>query len=276
MVDTRRMQIGQLAAAADTTPRTVRHYHRLGLLDEPHRRANGYREYTMSDVVRLMRIRWLADSGVPLGSVAAILSHDASGEDTDDTVTDLRALIGVVRAEHAKLARRLVRLTSMLADVDNGRPISALPAEVAGVLATAIDTAPTPAVRAALERERDLLEVLAISGNVPDEFLSSYATSIADDEQRSHYFAFLAEWSNLAGRSPDSVDTEIELLSRNLLAQFEEAGTFTDIEADTAQWGEAGIPVSLDDVIPDPAQREVVLRVQRALTASTGSTEVAE
>ncbi|MDI9918635.1 MerR family transcriptional regulator [Rhodococcus sp. IEGM 1379] len=270
------MQIGQLAAAADTTPRTVRHYHRLGLLDEPHRRSNGYREYTMSDVVRLMRIRWLADSGVPLGSVAAILSQDASDEDTDDTITDLHALIDVVHAEHAKLARRLVKLTSMLADVENGRPISALPSDLEGVLATAIATAPTPAVRAALERERDLLEVLAISGNVPDEFLSSYAASIADDKQRSRYFAFLAEWSNLAGRTPDSADTEIELLSRKLIAQFEDAGTFTDMESDSAQWGDAGMPVSLDDVIPDPAQREVVLRVQRELLTLTGSTEVAE
>ncbi|MGW5076600.1 MerR family DNA-binding transcriptional regulator [Rhodococcus sp. NPDC004095] len=31
------MRIGQLADAAGTTPRTVRHYYRLGLLEEPQR-----------------------------------------------------------------------------------------------------------------------------------------------------------------------------------------------------------------------------------------------
>lgn len=152
----------------------------------------------------------------------------------------------------------------MLADVEGGRPISALPADVAGILASAIETAPASAVRVALERERDSLEVLAISGNVPDEFLLSYAASIADAEQRSRYFAFLADWSNLAGRKPDSVDVEIEL-SRALIAQFRDSGTFTDLHSDTTERGDVGMPVSLDDVITDPAQREVVLRVQCAL-----------
>ncbi|WP_145977638.1 MerR family transcriptional regulator, partial [Rhodococcus sp. BS-15] len=71
------MRIGSLADAAGTTPRTVRHYHRLGLLGEPRRLSNGYREYTIDDVVRLMRIRWLADAGMPLGAIAAALDRSA-------------------------------------------------------------------------------------------------------------------------------------------------------------------------------------------------------
>lgn len=266
------MQIGQLAAAANTTPRTVRHYHRLGLLDEPRRRANGYREYTMSDVVRLMRIRWLADSGVPLGSVAAILAT-SSREDTDDVVADLTALISSLRAQQATLERRLTTLTSMLVDCQRGQPISALPANVANALDDAIDTARTPQVRAGLERERDLLEVLAISGGVPDEFLASYVTSLTDADQRSRYFAVLAEWSNLAGRSLDSAESDIERLAAAILDQLKESGALANMRSDSAEWEEADMPVALDQVIPDPAQREVVLRVQRALISmdSTGS-----
>lgn len=37
------MRRGQLAEIARTTTRTVRHYHRFGLLNEPQRRSNGYR-----------------------------------------------------------------------------------------------------------------------------------------------------------------------------------------------------------------------------------------
>lgn len=265
MVQTVGMRIGQLADAAQTTPRTVRHYHRLGLLREADRRANGYREYTMDDVVRLVRIRWLAERGVPLGSIAALFSADESDEGMSDTVADLRALIGSVEAEQAKLARRHGGLTAMLADAENGRPISALPAGVARALTHAIDTAQSTAVRVALERERDLLEVLAMTGNLPEEFLLSYASAIADDKARPIYLALLSDWSNLEGREVDSAEEEIEGLSRRLLDQFDEQA-ISDLEADTAGFG-SQMPVLLEDVIPDPAQREVVLRVQRALLA---------
>ncbi|MGA9873540.1 MAG: MerR family transcriptional regulator, partial [Rhodococcus sp. (in: high G+C Gram-positive bacteria)] len=228
MVDTELMQIGQLAAAAGTTPRTVRHYHRLGLLGEPRRRGNGYRAYTMTDVVRLMRIRWLASSGIPLGSVAAILAQDATDDDgTTDTIADLHALRAALQAEHAKLTQRLDMLASMIDDAESGRPLSALPAQLTDLLVTAIDAAPTPEVRTALERERDLLEVLAISGSAPDELLSFYTASVADDKHRAHYAAVLADWSKLAGRRPASAEPDIEVLSQKLIAWFKNADAFS-------------------------------------------------
>ncbi|MFE4503288.1 MerR family transcriptional regulator [Rhodococcus sp. NPDC056743] len=263
------MRIGQLAEAAQTTPRTVRHYHRLGLLAEPVRRANGYREYTMDDVVRLVRIRWLAERGVPLGSIAALFSADTSEEGVSDTVADLRALIGAVEVEQVKLARRHAGLTSMLADAESGRIVSALPAEVASALTEAVDTASSPGVRRALERERDLLEVLAMTGSAPEQFLRSYAVVIADDHKRARYVALLSEWSSIEGKEPVSVESTIERLSCSILAQFDEQA-IADLRAQSAEFG-PGLPISLDDVVPDPAQREVVLRVQCALVARMAS-----
>lgn len=112
------MKIGQLAEFAGTTTRTVRHYHRLGLLPEPRRQTNGYRDYTIGDGVRLMRIRRLAASGVPLGSVAAILSDQKSSADEADVAADLRALISGIEDEQAALAHRKAALTAMLADAE--------------------------------------------------------------------------------------------------------------------------------------------------------------
>jgi DNA-binding transcriptional MerR regulator len=66
----------QLADLAGTTVNTVRHYHRLGLLDEPERQSNGYKRYTVDHLVRLLRIRRLADLGVPLGDAAELLEQD--------------------------------------------------------------------------------------------------------------------------------------------------------------------------------------------------------
>jgi DNA-binding transcriptional MerR regulator len=56
--------IGQAAAFAGVTIKTVRHYHKLGLVDEPDRDSSGYRRYGSDDLLRLVQVRALADAGV--------------------------------------------------------------------------------------------------------------------------------------------------------------------------------------------------------------------
>ncbi len=64
----------ELAELAGTTVNTVRHYHRLGLLDEPERRHNGYKRYGVPHLVCLLRIRRLVELGVPLSEVGVARS----------------------------------------------------------------------------------------------------------------------------------------------------------------------------------------------------------
>jgi DNA-binding transcriptional MerR regulator len=71
------LTIGQLAAYAGVTVRAVRHYHQIGLLPEPERDASGYRRYGATAVVSLIRIRTLANAGVPLSQVGQLLEADA-------------------------------------------------------------------------------------------------------------------------------------------------------------------------------------------------------
>ncbi|NHC15740.1 MerR family transcriptional regulator [Motilibacter deserti] len=68
------LTIGQLAAYAGVTIRAVRHYHAKGLLPEPDRDRSGYRRYDAAAVVELIRIRTLADAGVPLSRVRELLA----------------------------------------------------------------------------------------------------------------------------------------------------------------------------------------------------------
>ena len=49
------MRSNDVAKLAGVTVRTLRHYHQLGLLSEPPRRANGYRDYSPADVARVLR-----------------------------------------------------------------------------------------------------------------------------------------------------------------------------------------------------------------------------
>jgi DNA-binding transcriptional MerR regulator len=68
--------IGRAAAFAGVTVKTIRHYHRQGLIDEPLRDRSGYRRYGSADLLRLVQVRTLAGAGVPLAEVGAILDGD--------------------------------------------------------------------------------------------------------------------------------------------------------------------------------------------------------
>ena len=71
------LTIGQLAAYAGVSVRAVRHYHQIGLLPEPERDASGYRRYGARAVVSLIKIRTLANAGVPLSRIGQMLEADA-------------------------------------------------------------------------------------------------------------------------------------------------------------------------------------------------------
>ena len=68
------LTISQLASYAGVTVRAVRHYHAKGLLPEPERDHSGYRRYNAAAVVELIRIRTLAQAGVPLSRVRELLA----------------------------------------------------------------------------------------------------------------------------------------------------------------------------------------------------------
>ncbi|MCS5717718.1 MerR family transcriptional regulator [Herbiconiux sp. CPCC 205763] len=61
----------QLAHLAGTTVNAVRHYHAIGLLDPPERCENGYKQYQVRHLVRLIQVRRLAELGVPLARLRA-------------------------------------------------------------------------------------------------------------------------------------------------------------------------------------------------------------
>ncbi|KUL35746.1 MerR family transcriptional regulator [Actinoplanes awajinensis] len=118
------LTIGQLAAYAGVTVRAVRHYHQIGLLPEPERDASGYRRYGATAVVALIRIRTLADAGVPLSRIGPMLDADPA--------TFAATVAGIdrhLRDEIARLERSRHRVALLVA----GDSL-ALPPEVVGYL----------------------------------------------------------------------------------------------------------------------------------------------
>src|ERR1700745_3241311 len=89
------MRIGELAGLVGISTRAIRHYPHVGLLSEPARKANGYREYSLRDAVELARVRRLTELGLSLDEVGDALARDAG-----------RDLAEILRELHADLARQ--------------------------------------------------------------------------------------------------------------------------------------------------------------------------
>ncbi len=104
------LTIGQLASYAGVTARTVRHYHDTGLLPEPERDASGYRRYDATAVVDLVRIRVLADAGVPLAKVRELL--DAGAEEFAAAMTEVDARLQAEIVERERHRERIARLAA--------------------------------------------------------------------------------------------------------------------------------------------------------------------
>ena len=99
--------IGQLAAYAGVTIKAVRHYHKRGLLEEPPRDSSGYRRYTAQHAIDLVKIRTLAEAGVPLARVKELLAAGPDRFAAAITEVDraLQERAKEVRRTRARIAR---------------------------------------------------------------------------------------------------------------------------------------------------------------------------
>ncbi|MDZ4162704.1 MAG: MerR family transcriptional regulator [Burkholderiales bacterium] len=92
------MQIRDLASATGVDTETIRYYEKQGLLPEPARRGNGYRDYTASHLERLSFIRHCRALDMPLADIRRLLSFvDDPVAHCDDVNELVDAQLGRVR-----------------------------------------------------------------------------------------------------------------------------------------------------------------------------------
>ncbi|MEV4363480.1 MerR family transcriptional regulator [Nonomuraea sp. NPDC049625] len=120
----------QLADLTGSTVKAIRHYHEIGLLDLPERAANGYKQYQVAHLIRLLQIKRLRDLGVPLSQVAAMGRAD---EEPDEAI---RAL----DAELEATIERLNRVRAELAVILRHRAPVHMPPEFAPISQDLSDT----------------------------------------------------------------------------------------------------------------------------------------
>ncbi|MFI6041565.1 MerR family transcriptional regulator [Nocardia sp. NPDC051321] len=117
----------QVAELAGTSLRTVRHYHAVGLLDEPERKANGYKCYGVAHLVRLLRIKRLSDLGFSLAQIREMGTADAHPAEA----------LRVLDAELDATITRLQRVRAELALIMGKQTPTDLPHELAAAAADA-------------------------------------------------------------------------------------------------------------------------------------------
>ena len=235
------MRVAQIARLTGTTVRTVRYYHSLGLLPVPEERG-GWRDYELSHVARLSRIRWLTQAGVPLETIARILdaepvaaSGDEAGGSADseapethapeqssnrqnavpasDVVTDLSAALRAIDDHLENITRQRDMLAKLLEQAQEGSAVSPMSPRMAEFFDRMERAAPDERTRAAVRRERDITDLACYRGQMPPEadFLFFEADAIEDAAALASY-----------GRDPMTASqTELEEHADRIVARVE-------------------------------------------------------
>ncbi|MBP2703633.1 MerR family transcriptional regulator [Microbispora sp. RL4-1S] len=199
------MRIGELAALAGVSTRTVRHYHHMGLLPEPVRLANGYRSYGLRHAVVLARVRRLAELGLSLDEIRDVLA--------DDRGRDLREVLGELDADLAReqeeLAGRRARLAELLAQTDLHPDAAVSPgmAELLGRLRS-------PGSRSA-DLDRDLLALMdSAAGPAERDRIVELMRPLTEPGALAAGHALWARLDELAGAGP--ADPRVAALAADL------------------------------------------------------------
>lgn len=111
----REVLIGDAAAFVGITPRTIRHYHQIGLLPERERGGDGRRRYRYEEIIRLLWIRRMADAGIALEDIRDAFAGAAPGgpAGTDEVDDVLARLEDTIAAQEAELQRRRATVQRM-------------------------------------------------------------------------------------------------------------------------------------------------------------------
>jgi MerR family transcriptional regulator, thiopeptide resistance regulator len=102
----KKLTVKQLAAVSGVTVRTLHHYDEIRLLTPASVGANGYRYYGREELLRLQRILFHRELGVPLGSIAELLDLEAKDQ------------IGVLKQHRGKLETERERYRILIETID--------------------------------------------------------------------------------------------------------------------------------------------------------------
>jgi DNA-binding transcriptional MerR regulator len=232
----------EVAELAGTSLRAVRHYHEVGLLEEPERLSNGYKQYRVGHLVRLLHIRRLTDLGFSLAQIAEI------GEPGEHPAEALRQLDAQLKGT----IERLQGVRAELGEILRGEATTDLPQELA------------PAAVAARLSESDRTLIAAMCSVMGPKGRRAYAAMLWDQAGRYSDVDFNA-------LPAETGEAEREALAERLLPEVRELherhpglNDFSDSPYDYGFVQRTIGKVLLD--IYNPAQLDVMRRIDLGMS----------
>ena len=110
------MQIGELARQTGVPTKTIRYYEEIGVLPDPRRAPNGYRDYEESAAERLHFIRDAQATGLTLSEISSVLELRERGASTCEHVAGLLEHHLEALDEHIRTLRLTRSKLAALAD----------------------------------------------------------------------------------------------------------------------------------------------------------------
>lgn len=246
------LTISQLAAYAGVTVRAVRHYHQVGLLPEPERDASGYRRYGAMAVVSLIKIRTLAQAGVPLSRIGQLLEAEPP-----DFAAAVQQIDDHLRGE----IERLETSRKQIAQLAAGDGL-VLPPEVTGYLSRLREMGVSERM---VQGERD--GWILVAARWPDRVVEWMPGKLAelDDPQIARLYQVLSELLD----SDRGVDDPLLVEAADIMAALNERA----YAAGQTDYGDDDLPSHLMDsyaVESDPrSQRMLELMRERGWASWT-------
>lgn len=111
--------VHDIARAAGTTSRTLRHYDNVGLLKPSRVGSNGYRYYDQEGLVRLQRILLLRELGLGLPAIGEVLAGQR------DTHSALRTHLALLEQERDRIGRQIESVRTTLHKTNGDEPLMA-------------------------------------------------------------------------------------------------------------------------------------------------------
>ena len=248
------MRSSEIAELADVTVRTLRHYHALGLLPEPDRRDNGYRDYGVEDLVTLLRIKRLASLGFSLEQIKALGKQASEGQPDELASLDeeLAARIAQLEAQRAMVVKLRAQGVCGHVPPDYADFIGALAAHTRN------------ADLMALEADTVLLADSLLPRDVAN-VVRAYHRAILDRGQIATYAALNERYINLGPTTSladqDSLVTDYAAFLVPLLDEVLPSATCNDLSCGTDT---LGVLLAFDEVTLNAVQRNVAQRIEHA------------
>ncbi|WJZ01727.1 MerR family transcriptional regulator [Corynebacterium freiburgense] len=195
------MRVSDIAEIAGVSVRTVRYYHAIGLLPVPPQHG-AWRDYGFEHVARLVRIRVLANAGIPLAEIPRHLgdSQDHLPAELEDSAPPHLVTRSVAAIDEAidSLSKRITELEAQrhrllaLRRQAEGKSDTALPKDLADTydaIESLIAQSDCRLALALFQRERTLIELAAQLGFINKD-ISVFLSMANPNEIADFYVSF--------------------------------------------------------------------------------------